>query len=90
MIVLKRDGTAVISEEVSFHDQPLPAPEEIDLPAAELDVDLWRREAVVVVEVEKGGLEIGAGATGLDAFEVMAFVLGLTDGAAEEVWREEG
>jgi hypothetical protein len=45
---------------------------------------------VVEEEGEKGGLEVRAGAVGLDAFEAVAFELGLAGGAADEVRRHIG
>jgi hypothetical protein len=79
----------VVEEGIDLGDEPLVTPKEVDLPAAELDVDLGRRDAVAAVEVEEGGLEVTTRAIALDAVEAVALVLGLTDRAAEEVRWEQ-
>src|SRR4051794_320646 len=75
----------MVGEEVSFDDQTLLAPEEVDLPAAESDVDLGGRDVVAAVEVEERDLEVAARAIALDSVEVQAFVLRLPNRAADEV-----
>jgi hypothetical protein len=87
---MEGDRASVVGEGVDLDDEARLAPEEVDLPATELDVGLRRRDVVAMEESEGGGLEVTAGAIALDAIESRAFVLGLTDGAADEVRREEG
>jgi hypothetical protein len=91
VVVLEGDRASVVGPEVGLDYDALSAPEEVNLPAPELDVDLGWREAVAVDEGEEKGLEVGAGAVGCDAVEAVALVLGLADRAAEEVrWEERG
>src|SRR3954449_8968565 len=87
VVVLEGDRAAVVGPGVDLDHEPVGAPEEVDFPAAELDVDLGRRQAVAAVESEEGGLEVTAGAIALDAVETQPFVLGLANGATDEVRR---
>jgi hypothetical protein len=43
VVVLEGHGAAVVVVEVRFHGEATGAPEEVDLVAADLDVDLGRR-----------------------------------------------
>src|SRR4051794_30249213 len=85
VVVLEGDGAAVVGPGVDLDHEPLLAPEEVDFPTAELDVDLWRRQVVATVESEEGGLEVAAGVIALDAVKAQPFVLGLANGATDEV-----
>jgi hypothetical protein len=58
MVVLEGDRAAVVGPEVGFDHEALIAPEEVDGPATELDIDLGGREAVVGEEGEEEGLEV--------------------------------
>jgi hypothetical protein len=84
VVVVEGDGAAVIGPVVGLDDDALAAPKEVDGPAAELDVDLGRRDAVAVRsdKREEEGLEVRAGAVALGPFEVVAFELCLADDAA--------
>jgi hypothetical protein len=57
VIVVEGDRAAVVGPVVGLDDDALRAPKEVDGPEAELDVDLWRRDAVTVGvdRVEKEG-----------------------------------
>lgn len=93
VVGMKGDRAAVVGPEVGLDHDSLTPPEEVDRPAAELLVDLGRWDAIAVGadQSEEEGLEVAAGAIGLDSFEVVAFDLCLADGAAEEVrWEEVG
>jgi hypothetical protein len=89
VVVLEGDRAAVVGEEVGLDDDALRAPEEVDRPAAEPDVDLRAREVVAVDDGEKEGLEIGAGVVGLGPFEAVALELGLAGGSADQAGREQ-
>src|SRR4051812_1970766 len=75
----------VVEEGVDLNDEAIRAPEEVDLPAAKLDVGLRERPAVAVTESEEVFLEVAAGAAALGAFEANAFEVRLAAGSAEEV-----
>ena len=64
VVVLEGDRAAVVEEGVDFDDEALRAPEEVDLPAAELDVGLGEGEAVATDEGEEVFLEVTARAVG--------------------------
>ena len=53
------------SEAVDFDGDPLPLPEEVDLPAEDLDVHLRRRELGLADEAQHAPLEAAAGAAGI-------------------------
>jgi hypothetical protein len=58
MVVLEGDRAAVIEEAVGLNDETVRAPEEVDLPTADLDVGLGEREVVVADEGEEVFLEV--------------------------------
>lgn len=60
VVVLEGDRAPVVGEAVDFHHETLRAPEEVDFPVAELDVDLGWRQAVTAAEIEEVGLEVAA------------------------------
>jgi hypothetical protein len=51
VIVVEGDGATVIEKGVDLDDEAMRAPEEVDLPAAELDVGLGKWQ---VVETDEG------------------------------------
>ncbi|HET7120594.1 MAG TPA: hypothetical protein VFI17_05025 [Solirubrobacterales bacterium] len=53
VVGLEGDRTLVVGEEVGFDDKARLAPEEVNLPAADLDVRLWEREIVAAPEFVK-------------------------------------
>jgi hypothetical protein len=71
----------VVGPGVCLNDETLLTPEEIDFVAADLGVHLRGGDAVVGEEGEEGGLEIRAGAVGLDPVEAETLELRLADRA---------
>jgi hypothetical protein len=58
VVGVEGDRAPVVVPKVGFDHQALGAPEEIDGPAAELDVDLGWLDAVAADEGEEEGLKV--------------------------------
>ncbi|MGE0068059.1 MAG: hypothetical protein AB7T48_11985 [Solirubrobacterales bacterium] len=58
MVALEGDGAPVVVEEVGFYCDLLGAPDEVDLPSADPDVDLGAGEGVAGAEGEEGELQV--------------------------------
>lgn len=86
MVVLEGDAAAVGGPAVGLDCNPLGAPEEVDGPAADTDVDLGPRQTVAATEREEVPLEVAAGAVAPGAtVERITGELRLADRAANEL-----
>jgi hypothetical protein len=87
-VVLEGDRAAVVGEGIDLDHERAVAPEEVDLPAADLGVRLGDGEPMACAEGEEVFLEFALQALPLGSSEPDAQQLGLAAGTAEEIWRD--
>lgn len=65
VVILEGLRAAVVAVAVGFDNQPLGAPEEVDLEAADSNVDLWPWEAMLLAEPQEEMLQLAPRRLGL-------------------------